>query len=240
MSVRATNFVRRLRGLSPEEKAVAFVLADHDSHKGDGSYPSMKTVAMEAGLKNRETASRITKRLVQKKIFLSDEPSKREQGRPTVYRLNYSLETCDSPVTGEHPRTCDSPITPPVSEPVTRDCKPVTLEPQTCDSPVTQRVEGKFKRKGKSSLRNAAEPTDDHGLNGDRLDDFKKRVLAKCEDPAGDLAIALDVIVERVRRSGVNVTSQKYLEVALERFDFQAGQDREDWMAASRGRTAGR
>jgi hypothetical protein len=69
MSVRATNFVRRLRGLSPEEKAVAFVLADHDNHKGDGAYPSMKTVAQEAGLKNRETASRIAKRLGAEKIF---------------------------------------------------------------------------------------------------------------------------------------------------------------------------
>lgn len=142
VSIRATNFVRRLRGLSPEEKAVAFVLADHDNHKGEGSYPSMTTVAIEAGLKNRETASRITKRLAQKKIFVSDEPSKREQGVPTVYRPNYALETCDSPVTGGFPQTCDSLVTAPLSKPVTVNCEPVTLKTQTCDSPVTQRVEG--------------------------------------------------------------------------------------------------
>jgi len=72
--------------------------------------------------------------------------------------------------------------------------------------------------------------------NGDRLDDFKKIVLAKCKDPDGMLSIALDVIVERTRRSGINVTSPKYLEVALDRFNFREGQDREEWTAASRGK----
>ena len=97
MSIRATNFVRHLRGLSTTEKAVAFVLADHDSHKGNGSFPSMSTVAMEAGLENRESASRITKRLVDRKILLSDNPS---GGRkPTVYRFNFGLSNRDSPVT---------------------------------------------------------------------------------------------------------------------------------------------
>ena len=72
--------------------------------------------------------------------------------------------------------------------------------------------------------------------NGDRLDDFKKTVLAKCKDPDGMLSIALDVIVERTRRRGINVASPKYLEVALDRFNFHEGQDREDWTAASRGR----
>jgi hypothetical protein len=72
--------------------------------------------------------------------------------------------------------------------------------------------------------------------NGDRLDDFKKKVLAKCKDPNGQLATALDVIVERVMRAGVPITSPNYLEAALQRFDFQRGQDREDWMVASKGR----
>lgn len=42
-----------------------------------------------------------------------------------------------------------------------------------------------------------------YSSNGDRLDDFKKIVLAKCKDPDGVLSIALDVIVERIRRSGI-------------------------------------
>ena len=71
--------------------------------------------------------------------------------------------------------------------------------------------------------------------NGDRLDDYKKIVLAKCKDPDGILSTALDIIIERARRSGINVTSPKYLEVALDRFNFQEGQDHEDWMQRQRG-----
>jgi hypothetical protein len=88
----------------------------------------------------------------------------------------------------------------------------------------------------KSSSPNSTGEADESSPNRDRLDDFKEQVLAKCTDPKGQLAIALDVIVDRARRSGTNVTSSKYLEIALQRFDFQEGQDREDWMAASRGR----
>jgi hypothetical protein len=150
MSIRATNFVRRLRGLSPVEKAVAFVIGDHDDHKGGGAYPSMATVADEAGLKNRETASRATTRLVEKKVLIPQE----EDGKPTLYRFNYTLQTCDSPVTP----TRDSPVIPPVTQPVTLDSRPVTrgVTPghKTCDSPVTQRVEG---FKGNTNSREAEE-----------------------------------------------------------------------------------
>lgn len=76
--------------------------------------------------------------------------------------------------------------------------------------------------------------------NGDRLDDFKKRVLAKIEGPNSAIEIALDVIVGRIRRGGINVTSEKYLEAALNKFDFEEGQDREDWMSTKRGRAAAR
>jgi hypothetical protein len=109
MSVKATAFVCELRGLSPSEKAVAFVLARHDDHKrGAGSWPSMSTVRDEAGLENRETASRITKRLVEKGILVPQKPVTKEQGKPTVYHFNYDLETCDSPVTPTCDSTCDS------------------------------------------------------------------------------------------------------------------------------------
>jgi len=66
------------------------------------------------------------------------------------------------------------------------------------------------------------------------LDDFKKIVLAKSKDPDGILSTALDIIIDRARRSGINVTSPKYLEVALDRFNFQDGQDREDLMQRQR------
>jgi hypothetical protein len=65
-------------------------------------------------------------------------------------------------------------------------------------------------------------------------DDFKKIVLAKCEDSNGDVSIALNIIIERARRSGINIASPKYLEVALDRFNFQEGQDREELMQRRR------
>jgi hypothetical protein len=103
VSCRATNFVRRLRGLSPSEKLVAFVLADHDDHKGGGAYPGMSTVAEEAGLHDRETASRITKRLVECRVILTNNPSKGR--KPTVYRFNYARANRDCRVTVENPPT---------------------------------------------------------------------------------------------------------------------------------------
>jgi hypothetical protein len=147
MSIKATTFVRRLRGLTMAEKAIAFVLADHEHHKTGRIFPSMSTVAREAGAENRETASRITKRLVEKKVFLPEE----QTGKPTVYRVNYALPTCDSPVTGNSVETYDATVTPPVTVPVTftgptcdsgdgNRVPGVTLEAGTCDSPVTQRV----------------------------------------------------------------------------------------------------
>jgi Helix-turn-helix domain len=79
--------VRRLRGLTPTEKAVAFVMADHEDQGAvRGSYPSMSTVAKESGLQGRETASRIVKRLVECKVIGSDLVSKGR--KTTVYRFN--------------------------------------------------------------------------------------------------------------------------------------------------------
>jgi len=85
---------------------------------------------------------------------------------------------------------------------------------------------------GKSSPHDTVENS-----HGDRLDDFKKIVLAKCKDDSdGTLSTVLDIIIDRARRSGTNISSPNYLEAALDRFDFDGGQDREDWMAASRGK----
>lgn len=92
MSIRATNHVRRLRGLTPSEKAVAFILADHDDHKGGGSYPSVATVAEEAGFAFRQNASDIVQALADKNVIVTDEPSK--GGRPTRWYFNYDLTGC--------------------------------------------------------------------------------------------------------------------------------------------------
>ncbi len=147
MSVRATNHVRSLRGLSPVEKAVAFVFADHDSHYGKGSFPGMQTVAEESGLNDRETASRVTKRLVAKGVIVPDQMSKGGRGVTTVYRFPIN---CDSPIT-----VLDGETVTPEEITVTAKTETVTLEPLNCDSPVTRRGEGENRRtqeKGKDSL----------------------------------------------------------------------------------------
>lgn len=63
MNIRANNFVRSLRGLSPQEKSVAYTIASHADYLKCECTASMSTIATESGFKNRETASRITKRL---------------------------------------------------------------------------------------------------------------------------------------------------------------------------------
>lgn len=63
MNIKAFNFVRSLRGLSPQEKSVAAMIASHADYQNCECHASMTTLAAESGLKNRETASRISKRL---------------------------------------------------------------------------------------------------------------------------------------------------------------------------------
>ena len=91
MSIRATNFVRRLRGLSPGLKSVAFVLADHDNHKGGGAYPSMATVAEEAGYAFRQNASSAVQELADRKVIKGRQSG---GGRPTTWYFNYDLVGC--------------------------------------------------------------------------------------------------------------------------------------------------
>jgi hypothetical protein len=89
VSIRATNFVRGLRGLSPTEKAVAFVAADHAHHKTGAITISMTTLAEESGFTFRQNVNQVMKRLVERKVFLTPKPSK---GRTsTVYFVNYEL-----------------------------------------------------------------------------------------------------------------------------------------------------
>jgi hypothetical protein len=109
MSVQATNFVRRLRGLDITEKAVAMILADHDSYKGLGSFPAMSTLAAESGIRNRQTASDVVRRLLSKGVITTEKVSRGGRGKTTVYRFNYSLINCNSGVT-VFADNCNSPI----------------------------------------------------------------------------------------------------------------------------------
>ncbi|HXE32769.1 MAG TPA: helix-turn-helix domain-containing protein [Verrucomicrobiae bacterium] len=150
MSVRATNHVRRLGGLTPREKLVAFVLADH-AHKVTGEiFPSMSTVAREAGLGpgSRAAASRIVQRLVKRGVLIPQKAVTRTQGKPTVYHINYAVKACDPVVTGQVSKTCDPVVTGRgqlIREASGLTCDPVAVEPvtlgaKTCDGAVTQRV----------------------------------------------------------------------------------------------------
>lgn len=136
MSYQSTNLVRGLRGFSPIEKAVAFVLADHDDHKGGGTYPSMSTVALEAGLQDRETASRVTRRLVERGVILTGNPSK--GGKPTVYRFNFELANRDSRIMGEDPPTVTPESRLPNRDSSLANCDSrITVEDSNRDSRVT-------------------------------------------------------------------------------------------------------
>jgi hypothetical protein len=151
MSFRATKFVRQLRGLSAVEKAVAFVVADHDNHKGGGANPSMTTIALESGIENRETASRIMARLVAYKVIQAPQPSKGR--KPTVYFFNHEIANCDSLVTVADSRTVTRESQLPFPN---RDSEPagkaptVTLEGSNRDSRVTGRVLKGKERKGEA------------------------------------------------------------------------------------------
>ena len=85
MSIRATNFVRGLRGLTPSEKLVAFVLADFaNKDESKGSFPKMRLVAEACGFEHRQTASDNVQRLAEKKIILG----KQSRGKmPTRWRF---------------------------------------------------------------------------------------------------------------------------------------------------------
>lgn len=64
MNIRAAKFVQNLRGLSLSERSVATQMAIHADYKDAIAHMSMTTLAAEASLKHRETASRVVTRLV--------------------------------------------------------------------------------------------------------------------------------------------------------------------------------
>jgi hypothetical protein len=107
MSVRATNHVRRLRGLNFAEGRSAFVLADHANHKTGEITISMQTLKEECELAFRQTASDIVGRLIEWKVFLAPHPSKGR--KPTTLYVNYDLGNCDSPITVAPLRNRNSP-----------------------------------------------------------------------------------------------------------------------------------
>ncbi|MGC1871977.1 MAG: helix-turn-helix domain-containing protein [Acidobacteriaceae bacterium] len=109
MSYQATAYVLQLRGLSISEKAVALVLAHHAAKDGSNSYPSMTTVAEEAGLKHRQTASSIVHRLEGTGIIQATSEGNGGRSRTTRYRFpgvpQFKLGKCNSPVAVSQPES---------------------------------------------------------------------------------------------------------------------------------------
>ena len=111
MNIRAAKFVQNLRGLTCPEIAVAHNMAAHADFKNAEATMSMTTLAKESGLKNRETASRITKRLETFGILRAVGP--RTGGEmPTKYAFTFTVNR-GCRVTVEHSHTRDSGVTPP-------------------------------------------------------------------------------------------------------------------------------
>jgi hypothetical protein len=159
VSSTATNHVRSLR-LSPSEKLVALIHADHAAHDPEAhrkglsglTYASMTTVAIEAGFKRRETASRNTKRLLTKNVLVLDATSGK-QGKANVYRINLNSKTCEATVTlpPKKPVTPKSHLPRPTCD--SERGERVSLKANTCDAAVAQRVEAIRKEGGSSFMQ---------------------------------------------------------------------------------------
>jgi helix-turn-helix protein len=233
MSVKATNFVRRIRGLSPGEKCVAFVLADHADHKGGGSFASMTTVAEEAGLAHRQNASEYVQSLENKGIIFTREKSK--GGKPTIWHFNYDLEDSASvridplnrsPQVAVH----RSPQVAVTAVELAPNCSPsgTSTAVQTAENTPSTAVRGLqeglearvLKSKGESSSRVA----DDDDL---KFEKAKSELLANELGNRDELAEAMDLVRERSSTNGGEpiLNWQSYLEKSLKGFTADG-----DWL----------
>ena len=95
MSWELTRFVFSLRTLDPTEKAVAHSLAYHAPQDGT-AWPSMETIALEAGLGSRRAAQRVVRRLELKGIISPATSKTGGRKNPAHYRFN--LLNSDPPV----------------------------------------------------------------------------------------------------------------------------------------------
>lgn len=98
MNIKAAKFVQNLRGLKPSEKAVALNIAVHADVKNCEATMSMKTLADESGLRKRETASRIVKKLETIYGVIQAVGSRSGGKRPTKYTFTFAVNR-DSGIT---------------------------------------------------------------------------------------------------------------------------------------------
>ena len=210
MSIRSTNFVRRLRGLDITERAVAFTLADHAAHPSGEICVGMQTIAEESSLANRQTASDVVGRLRELGVITTAQVSKGGRGNPTLYYMNFSLTGADPSITlapinrnprvavNRNPGVAVSPEQTATQPP--GNCNPDTVENAetatqndlNCNPPVAGRGFKGNARKGKAgegspngSLAAAAVAM------GDKIETAFKS-LNKIDEPFGSLAFKIE------------------------------------------------
>jgi hypothetical protein len=203
MSIRAVAFVADFHGLTIAERCVAFVLARYASHPDGLSWPSMTTVAEKASLKNRQTASDITARLVQKGVLTIHTLSKGGPKNPTKYQFNFG-HNCNPTVAVESNGNCnplvavsDEEQEVPTATQNNRNCnpKPTQLQPKQGLTATPQLQEGfrrgtkKGKEKGKISRNGSANhhrqvsPNTVALLARTPIDKAKTELVKRGEDP---------------------------------------------------------
>lgn len=96
MSWQATKRIIEWRVLTATEKAVAHVFAYHADCDCRNSFPSMKTVAAGAGLKDIRYTKRIVRRLEQLGALTAETEKTGGKRRATRYRLNLANSGLDT------------------------------------------------------------------------------------------------------------------------------------------------
>ena len=166
MNIRAAKFVQNLRGLSPSEKAVAFSMAVHADFQKTEATMSMTTLAEESGLKNRQTASLIVKRLETAGVIRTAVHSKGGRSQTTTYVFTFATNR-DSGVTVTDNR--NSPVAVSETETATLDAnncnsdgdsnaETATQNAETATPQLHEGFEGK-RKKGGEKVTAAAKPT---------------------------------------------------------------------------------
>lgn len=122
MNIRAARFIQRVRGLQPSERIVLQNIACHADQKNAIATMSMTTLAEESGIKNRETASRIVKRLEENYGIIravSGTHSKGGSGQTTAFQFTFTVKPGSGLTVEGDPETVTRTVTLPQKETVT-------------------------------------------------------------------------------------------------------------------------
>jgi hypothetical protein len=224
---RTVNFIHR-KELPMAQKSLLIAIAKHESRRNHFCHASIRTLAADAGCDQKTVRSALHS-LAQGKIIRIRTVKGSSSKVVIDWKRFEKLPSATPPKSGRgvsHRR----PL-PKAGE--------VLLPNLAGDTPPKSGTPQGVKNQGGglgAVLSKFEIISGERGSHHHRVDDFKKIVLAKCKDPDSSIETAIEIIIDRARQSGVNISSPKYLLAALDRFDFQAGQDREALMQRRRRR----